>query len=237
MHNLSRSGKPCLRLGPDISGLMTPAVSTWKEREPSGDGEGADPFTGEPGELHQEPETRLETIVPAPLLGKVLRPAGQLIPTRRWLMIFIPWRISPWNGMGVVGELKIPWMKKIFWLWSKTVFPRGDQALRIAWQNLYERWPSAEGQVAFLLRKAMALGADVFLTGDVKYHQFFDAKAGSFSWISGILKVSSLRGSFFMIYLRKNSLNLQSVYRKQRQIQLNIISSWRKQKKAQRLQK
>jgi putative NIF3 family GTP cyclohydrolase 1 type 2 len=30
------------------------------------------------------------------------------------------------------------------------------------------------GSGSFLLKKAMAAGADIFITGDMKYHQFFD---------------------------------------------------------------
>jgi putative NIF3 family GTP cyclohydrolase 1 type 2 len=32
------------------------------------------------------------------------------------------------------------------------------------------------GSGSFLIKKALQAGADVFLTGDVKYHEFFDAE-------------------------------------------------------------
>ena len=140
-------------------------------------GEGSAPFIGEPGELHQEPETRLETIVPAPLLGKVLRALAKAHPYEEVAYDIYPLEnTDPSKGMGVVGELQDPMEEEDFLALVKDRFSTGVIRHSALLAKPVRRVALCGGAGSFLLRKAMALGADVFLTGDVKYHQFFDSE-------------------------------------------------------------
>jgi putative NIF3 family GTP cyclohydrolase 1 type 2 len=49
------------------------------------------------------------------------------------------------------------------------------------------------GTGIFLLPDAIKQGADVFITADVKYHEFFDAETKWFLQISDIMKVKFLQ--------------------------------------------
>ena len=139
--------------------------------------EDSDPYVGEPGKLHQEPETRLETIVPAPWLGRVLQAMTAAHPYEEVAYDIYPLENTDISkGMGMVGRLKDPMNETDFLGHVKDRFQTGvirHSALR---GKQVEKVALCGGAGSFLLRRAMASGADVFLTGDVKYHQFFDAE-------------------------------------------------------------
>ena len=50
-----------------------------------------------------------------------------------------------------------------------------DQAYRSAWHTACAQSGSLRRSGSFLLDEAIAQGAQIFVTGDFKYHQFFDA--------------------------------------------------------------
>jgi dinuclear metal center YbgI/SA1388 family protein len=138
--------------------------------------EGSEPFVGESGILHHEPETRLETIVPAPLVSRVVRAMTRVHPYQEVAYDIYPLEnMDPRIGMGMVGNLQDPMEEEVFLGFIKDRFGtgvirhtalRGRPVLRVA---------LCGGSGSFLIKRAIAAGADVFVTGDVKYHQFFDA--------------------------------------------------------------
>jgi len=139
--------------------------------------EDSDPYVGEPGKLHQEPETRLETIVPASQAGQVLRAMTAAHPYEEVAYDLYPLEnTDPGRGMGMAGRLKDPMDEEDFLAFVKDRFQTGvirHSALR---GKQVEKVALCGGSGSFLLSRALAYGADVFLTGDVKYHQFFDAE-------------------------------------------------------------
>ena len=139
--------------------------------------EGSEPFAGEPGLLHQEPETRLETIVPAHLLGKVVRALTRAHPYEEVAYDIYPLEnADPSKGMGVVGKLKDPMEEEAFLTLVRDRFSTGVIRHSALLGRPIKTVALCGGAGSFLLRRAMALRADVFLTGDVKYHQFFDSE-------------------------------------------------------------
>jgi dinuclear metal center YbgI/SA1388 family protein len=138
--------------------------------------EGSDPYVGQVGELHQEPEIRVETIVPAPLVRKVVRAMEKAHPYEEVAYDIYPLE-NAFNqaGMGMLGELEDPVDEEVFMTFLKDRFGlslirhsalRGKPVKKVA---------LCGGAGSFLLGRAKASGADVFVTGDFKYHQFFDA--------------------------------------------------------------
>ncbi len=53
---------------------------------------------------------------------------------------------------------------------------RCHQALRPCREKSINKVAVCGGSGSFLIRDAIAAGADVFVTGDMKYHQFFEAE-------------------------------------------------------------
>ena len=137
----------------------------------------ANPFVGEKGLLHQEPETRVETIVPAHRVDRVI---GAMIEAHPYEEV--AYDVYPLDnaldsaGMGLIGELEDPVGEEVFLNFVRDRF--GAEVIRHS--ALLGRPVSTValcgGAGSFLLKKAISAGADVFVTGDFKYHQFFDAE-------------------------------------------------------------
>lgn len=140
-------------------------------------GEGASPHVGKVNETHFEPETRIEVIVPKPILSKVLSAMIEAHPYEEVAYDIYPLlNKNPRSGFGMVGTLQNPLSESEFLEMVKTHFKVGC----IRHTNLLGK---KVGKVAFcggsgasLIQKALARGADVFITADIKYHQFFDAE-------------------------------------------------------------
>ena len=136
----------------------------------------SDPFLGEPGLFHQEPETRVETIVPAPFIGKVVKAMERAHPYEEVAYDLYPLENKyELGGMGMVGDLEDPIDEEVFMSFIKDRF--GVSVIRHSalTGKPVKKVALCGGAGSFLLEKAKASGADVFVTGDFKYHQFFDA--------------------------------------------------------------
>ena len=139
-------------------------------------GEGSNPFSGEAGVFHQEPETRLETIVPATLASQVIRAMTAAHPYEEVAYDIYPMENSdPRRGMGVIGRLEHPMEEEVFLGFLKDRFRAAVVRHSSLLGKTVKKVAVCGGSGSFLLGKAKARGADVFVTGDMKYHQFFEA--------------------------------------------------------------
>ncbi|MDL2265379.1 Nif3-like dinuclear metal center hexameric protein [Parabacteroides sp. OttesenSCG-928-G07] len=139
--------------------------------------EGTHPFRGKIGELHYEGETRIETILPAFKQAAVTRALLSVHPYEEPAYDFYPLK-NNWEqaGSGVVGELPASEDEMIFLNRVKAVF--NVQCLK---HSKLTNKPIREvalcgGSGAFLLKDAIAYGADVFITGEAKYNDFYDVE-------------------------------------------------------------
>ncbi|MCU4177649.1 Nif3-like dinuclear metal center hexameric protein [Carboxylicivirga sp. N1Y90] len=140
-------------------------------------GNDAKPFVGSIGQLHEEEEVRLETVLPSYIQAKVVSALIKAHPYEEVAYDVYPvsneW---PSVGLGMVGELEkeeepLEFLKKI-----KTIFNAGVVRHTEILDKPIKRVAVCGGSGSFLLNKAIASNADVFITGDFKYHQFFDAE-------------------------------------------------------------
>lgn len=138
---------------------------------------GTNPFVGEQGKRHHESETRLEMVFESWKKGDVLNALKTAHPYEEVAFdVFVLDAKHKEVGSGMVGELKEPMaltdffdrMKKVLGVSVvKHTMPTKDKVKRIA---------VCGGSGFFLLNAAKSSGADVFVTSDVKYHEFFDAE-------------------------------------------------------------
>ncbi len=136
----------------------------------------SNPFVGEPGQMVHEEETRLETIVPAPLAGKVVKAMVSAHPYEEVAYDIYPLENQfERGGMGVVGELGDPINEEVFMSFIKDRFRVSVIRHSELSGKPVKKVAICGGAGSFLLGKAKASGADVFITGDFKYHQFFEA--------------------------------------------------------------
>ena len=139
--------------------------------------EGSDPFVGVPGALHKEPETRVETIVPSHLSNRVVQALLAAHPYEEVAYDIYPLEnIAPGIGMGMLGELEDGMDEMVFLNFVKDRFGLSVIRHTELLGKEVKKVALCGGSGSFLMGKARASGADVFITGDLKYHQFFDAE-------------------------------------------------------------
>ncbi len=140
-------------------------------------GEGADPFVGEKGKLHFEPEVRIETVFPKHLKQKITSALLKNHPYEE--VAFDLYQLQNDNnqvGSGMIGELLAPEEPLLFLKRIKEIF--GSACIKYTEISKKEIKTVAVcgGSGSFLLHKAISQKADVYVSGDFKYHEFFDAE-------------------------------------------------------------
>ncbi|MBS2097926.1 Nif3-like dinuclear metal center hexameric protein [Carboxylicivirga linearis] len=140
-------------------------------------GETTDPFVGKKGELHREEEVRIETIMPSFIEKKVVGEMIKAHPYEEVAYDIYPLR-NQWAtaGIGMIGELEYPVDELDFLNKVKEEFKVGCIRHTNLLNKKVKKVAVCGGSGSFLLGAAIAQNADVFITGDFKYHQFFDAE-------------------------------------------------------------
>lgn len=140
-------------------------------------GEDADPHVGEIGKIHQEQEIRIETIYPVNIERKVIASLIEAHPYEEVAYDLYPIsNTHPQVGSGMIGNLEtdqeegdfLSFVKKQ--LNAKVIRHSGLRGRKI------RRVAVCGGAGSFLLGNAIRAGADIFITSDFKYHEFFDAE-------------------------------------------------------------
>lgn len=140
-------------------------------------GDSTEPYVGEKGKLHFEPEVRLETIFPKYLKSKVIDALLKSHPYEEVAYdIYSLDNVNPQIGHGMIGELPSPEDSLKFLERIKTIFSAGCIKYTKIEKKKVKTVAVCGGSGSFLLSKAISSNADIFITGDFKYHDFFDAE-------------------------------------------------------------
>ena len=137
----------------------------------------AQPFVGKPGELHSEEEVRVEVILPVYKKEDVITALIKAHPYEEPAYDIIALE-NDWGhtGAGITGDLAEPVDELEFLQQLKAVF--GTAVIRHT--RLLNRKISkvalCGGSGSSLLKNAIRAGADIYISGDFKYHEFFDAE-------------------------------------------------------------
>ncbi len=138
--------------------------------------EDSQPYTGEKGVVHTEKEHKLEVLFPAYAEKSILKALLTAHPYEEvaYEVISID-NFHQEIGSGIIGELAAPTETESFLLSLKdqmqTPVIRHTKFIKEKVQKI----AVCGGAGSFLLNAAISSSADVFITGDYKYHQFFDA--------------------------------------------------------------
>jgi len=139
--------------------------------------ENANPYVGFVNELHFENEVRIETVFPSYCQASVVRALLASHPYEE--VAYDIYRIEnnfQGAGSGMIGELSEPENEYDFLSRVKKIL--GGSTIRhtaISGKQI-KSVALCGGSGSFLLKDAISAGADVFLTGDIKYHDFFMAE-------------------------------------------------------------
>lgn len=139
-------------------------------------GAGADPFAGEIGYQHQEKEVKIETIFPAYLQQRIVAAMIKAHPYEEIAYDVVALANEHQQvGSGLIGELPEPVTEARFLAQIKSAFGLSVIRHTPLQGKKVKRVALCGGAGSFLTEKAIASGADFYITGDVKYHEFFDA--------------------------------------------------------------
>ncbi|MBP2282944.1 dinuclear metal center YbgI/SA1388 family protein [Flavobacterium sp. CG_23.5] len=110
-------------------------------------------------------------------------------------------------GLGMIGELKNPMKEKDFLLFVKEKM----QSDGIRHSNFIgkevKKIAVLGGAGSFAIKNAIQAGADVFLTADLKYHQFYEAENQLLLADIGHFESERYTKNYIVDYLRKKILN------------------------------
>jgi len=140
-------------------------------------GKNANPVKGNKDELHLEKETQINVTFPRNKEKSVLNALFD-----NHLYEEVAYEISTLDnvdsqiGMGMIGELEVPLAEKDF----LTIIKKKMNVSCIRHSNFLgkkiHKVAVLGGSGAFAISAAKTSGADIFITSDIKYHQFFEAE-------------------------------------------------------------
>jgi len=171
-------------------------------------GEQANPFVGERNELHTEPEIRIETILPVQKKSAALRALLTVHPYEEPAYDFYP-LANEWNraGSGVVGELPSPESEEVFLQRLKTIFKLQTLKHSPLTGKEIREVALCGGSGAFLISDAIAYGADIFITGEARYNDYFDVENRILLAVIGHYESEIITKELFYDVITKKMIN------------------------------
>lgn len=140
-------------------------------------GENANPFCGEINELHSEDEIRIEVVLPAFKQKEIIRALIAVHPYEEPAYDLYNLE-NTWAqaGSGIVGTLPEAMDEEAFLYLLKDTFRLASLQYSAYRDKPIKDVAICGGSGAFLIPKAISYGADIFITGEAKYNDFFDVE-------------------------------------------------------------
>lgn len=152
----------------DLCSYNSTGYGTFRARE------NTNAFVGKKDELHTENEVRIETVFPFYLKNSIENALLNAHPYEEPAYDFY-FLENKWNttGFGAVGQLAEPMTTEKFLDKIRTVF----NVPTIRYTNICKkeifRVAMCGGAGSFLINDAKNANSDIFISGDIKYHDFF----------------------------------------------------------------
>mgnify|MGYP000855962624 FL=1 len=136
----------------------------------------ANPFVGKIGERHSEEEVKVEIIFPAWLQQTLITALKNAHPYEEVAYDIVALENEFTQvGSGLVGFLPEPMKEHFFLQMLKQSFDlQLIKHTKLLGKNI-QKVAICGGAGSFLISKAASIGADIYVTADIKYHEFFDA--------------------------------------------------------------
>ena len=137
----------------------------------------AKPYIGNQAIIEQVTEDRIEVILPTHLQHEILISLKEAHPYEE--VAYYLSELSNKNqevGAGIIGELKVSMSSNDFLSYLKDKMQLKTIRHTIPTSESIKKIAICGGAGSFLLSQAIRQKADVFVTGDFKYHEFFDAE-------------------------------------------------------------
>ncbi|HLN94135.1 MAG TPA: Nif3-like dinuclear metal center hexameric protein [Flavobacterium sp.] len=139
--------------------------------------EESDPVVGQKGEWTQTAETRIEVTFEKHLESRILKALFQSHVYEEVAYEIYDTRNAHQNiGLGMIGELETPMPEAEFLKFVKDKMGSGGIRHSDFLGREVRTVAVLGGSGSFAIGDAIRAGADVFLTADLKYHQFYEAE-------------------------------------------------------------
>ena len=139
-------------------------------------GEKTDPYIGNKGELHVENEDRIEVIYPKYKEKEIINAMHSCHPYEEVAyQIYLIDNVFPQVGSGIIGDLTSKKNVNDFLNSLKDIFSVNMIRCSPIIKKEIQKIAVCGGSGSFLIEDAKKVGADMLITSDIKYHQFFDA--------------------------------------------------------------
>lgn len=136
----------------------------------------ANPFTGQKGERHEAAELKIEILFPAYLQQRILSALRQNHPYEEVAYEIINLDNAHQHiGTGITGELKEPMDAIDFLQHLKKIFTIPTVRHTHLPQKKIKKVAVCGGAGSFLIKNAIQSKSDIYITSDLKYHEFFEA--------------------------------------------------------------
>lgn len=137
----------------------------------------SDPFCGEIGTQNKISEVKIEVIVSIHSIHSVVKAMKEAHPYEEVAHDILPLKNkNAFEGSGMVGTLKDEMDEHSFLKLVKSTFNCGIIRHTALQNKPIKTVAFCGGSGSFLLQQAKRMRADIFITGDYKYHDFFDAE-------------------------------------------------------------
>jgi len=154
----------------DACSFNTEGIGTFRANE------GTHPFVGNLHERHHEKETRIEVIVPAFQQATIEKALLKAHPYEEPAYDWIPLQNrSSQVGLGIFGTLPEPETEKAFMQRLKETFRLSVIRHTPFCNKPIQKVALCGGSGASLLPAALGMKADIYISADFKYHEFFEA--------------------------------------------------------------
>ncbi|MGC3978004.1 MAG: Nif3-like dinuclear metal center hexameric protein [Paludibacteraceae bacterium] len=135
------------------------------------------PYVGQTNKQHCEPEVRIEVILPTYLIKKTVSSLVLAHPYEEPAYDIIPLLNNCATiGAGIIGELNEEMDELSFLYYLKTVFELSTVKYTSLSGKKIKKVALCGGSGSEFLQDAIGAGADVFISADFKYHEYFEAK-------------------------------------------------------------
>jgi len=168
----------------------------------------SNPKIGERGKLHHENETAIAITFPRHVESKVLKALFESHPYEE-----VAYEITTLEnanqhlGMGMIGELETPQSAAQFMSYLKTTMQASCIRHSALLEKPIKKVAVLGGSGSFAIEAAKRAGADIFVSADFKYHDFFRAEGKLILADIGHYESEQFTKSFLTDYLSKKIIN------------------------------
>ncbi|MEO7049455.1 MAG: Nif3-like dinuclear metal center hexameric protein, partial [Ferruginibacter sp.] len=140
-------------------------------------GNETNPYVGKIGERHLENEVKIEVIFPVWMQGQIINAMKAAHPYEEVAHdIYNLANTYHQTGSGLIGELEKPVSESDILEILRMTFKVPVVKHTAFTGKMVKKVAVCGGAGSFLTKTAMQAGADIYITSDIKYHEFFDAE-------------------------------------------------------------